>query len=130
MSVGDDEIRLPSTATSAAEGRHWVVSRALAHRAAQDQLSVIELLTSELVTNAVRHPDPATGITLRVAPVGAELVVAVSDGDPRLPVVRPADPDRIGGNGMRIIDTLASAWGVEPRGTHGKTVWFSTPLSS
>lgn len=130
MSGVGHEIRLPSTASSAAEGRHWVLAHAVAYRVAPDQLPVVELLTSELVTNAVRHPDPATGITLSVAQAADELVVSVSDGDSRRPVVRPPDPERVGGNGMRIIDMLASAWGVETRGTHGKTVWFSTPLSS
>ena len=34
----------------------------------------------------------------------------------------PVDPERIGGLGLRIVDQLASAWGVAPF-PGGKTVW-------
>src|SRR4051812_16595398 len=82
-----------------------------------------ELLTSEIVTNAVKH---TTGIvTLAIECDGRHLAVAVADDSPDTPVIRRAGPDDIGGRGMRLVDRLAAAWGCRHRADgKGKVVWF------
>lgn len=86
------------------------------------------LCVSEVVSNAVQHGRPA--ITLRLDSGRGGLGVEVTDhgGPIDLDGLTPADDDSPGGRGLRIVDTLARAWGVRPGTTeeHGqnKTVWF------
>jgi len=82
-----------------------------------------ELLTSEVVSNAVMHGAPPLSLSVRAG--DGHLTVAVSDGGedlPRFPA-GDADPDAVGGRGLRIVQLLASAWGIHTS-ARGKTVWF------
>lgn len=91
-----------------------------------DGVDAILLLVSELVTNAVVHAGPATGdrdIVLTVDRANGVVHVEVSDRDPTLPVRgEPASGDPAG-RGLRLVDALASDWGVIPC-DGGKVVWF------
>jgi len=82
----------------------------------------VQLLVSELVTNAVLHAGTAVHVSARVEP--GRILVAVSDGDPQH---APRQPERgamaTSGRGMRLVALLASSWGVEVRET-SKVVWF------
>ncbi|SED86168.1 Anti-sigma regulatory factor (Ser/Thr protein kinase) [Streptomyces misionensis] len=86
------------------------------------QSEIAELLTSELVTNALVHTDDDAVLTAVVAPGG--LRVEVRDFVPRRPQVRTPQPDDdTHGRGMVLVESLADAWGVRPHGV-GKSVWF------
>ncbi|MGZ0205698.1 ATP-binding protein [Streptomyces sp. RM1] len=86
------------------------------------QSEIAELLTSELVTNALVHTDDDAVLTAVVAPGG--LRVEVRDFVPRRPQVRTRQPDDdTHGRGMVLVESLADAWGVRPHGV-GKSVWF------
>jgi anti-sigma regulatory factor (Ser/Thr protein kinase) len=82
-----------------------------------------ELLTSEIVTNAVRHARQV--ITIDIECDERSLAVAVADDCPDVPVVKSVGTNHISGRGMRLVDRLAAAWGCRPSkdGT-GKVVWF------
>jgi serine/threonine-protein kinase RsbW len=81
------------------------------------------LLTSELVTNAVIHAPGA--IVLNVELLQNRLRVAVVDHGPGRPVVQPPeDLSRPSGRGMVIVDSMSSAWGVDPLPGGAKSVWF------
>jgi signal transduction histidine kinase len=93
----------------------------------------VALLTSELVSNAVRHARTPFTVTVEAAPDVVR--VAVADDDQTRP--RPAWPDPTAehGRGLRLVGRLAHAWGVEEHGSStrpgaspgqpvGKTVWF------
>jgi anti-sigma regulatory factor (Ser/Thr protein kinase) len=85
-----------------------------------------ELLVSELVTNAITH---GTG-KVRVAVDCADhcLSVTVGDDEPTSPELQPERLLSMGGRGLRMIESLASSWGVKPRPDgHGKDVWFRLP---
>jgi len=88
-----------------------------------DAIEDAVLLTSELVTNAVRHGLPP--VTLTIAAAVDCLTVTVSDSSPALP--RPMEPAAsvTGGRGLHIVQSLAQSWGVtlENAGP-GKQVWF------
>ncbi len=85
-------------------------------------MEIALLLTSELVANAVLHGTGAVGVHMTWGEGG--LRVGVKDNSPELPVLRGLDLEAPNGRGLRMVDGLASDWGVS-RGEPGKTVWFS-----
>jgi anti-sigma regulatory factor (Ser/Thr protein kinase) len=89
------------------------------------------LIVSELVTNSVLHADIDTHqtLSLELTTLNDHLRIAVIDpGSPLLPRLLPLDPARPGGLGLRLVDQLSSAWGVE-RDADGTTrVWCDLPL--
>ena len=87
-----------------------------------ERSEIAELLTSELVTNALMHTDRDAVFTATVEPDG--LHVEVRDFAARRPVVRlPAPDESTHGRGLLLVQSLADAWGVRPHGI-GKAVWF------
>ncbi|MGZ4153800.1 MAG: ATP-binding protein [Actinomycetota bacterium] len=86
----------------------------------------LELLVTEVVTNAVRHGGrrPTDEIVVRLWANDCVHVEVVDSGSP---FERPAGPDRLApsasGWGLFLLDRLTSAWGVEAEG-NGKKVWF------
>ena len=89
--------------------------------------NVVPLLTTELVSNAVRHAVGSVGLELALLRDGV-LRVEVRDGCPDAPVVRRSNPGGVGGHGLTIVDTLARRWGVE-RYEDSKVVWFEAFVS-
>jgi anti-sigma regulatory factor (Ser/Thr protein kinase) len=93
------------------------------------------LLSSELVTNSVRHSGsaiPGGVVTVTVA-AGVEVVrVEVTDrigsGVPVLPSAAPADGGAEGSRGLWLVDALAARWGYE-RGGGLATTWFGSGRS-
>ncbi len=85
-----------------------------------------ELVTSELVANAVRHG--ATPVTLTVTVSGGLLTIAVADADPHgTPIPRPADASATGGRGMAIVASMAQRWGCT-QDVASKVVWAELAL--
>jgi anti-sigma regulatory factor (Ser/Thr protein kinase) len=84
-------------------------------------------LVSELATNAVLHA--RTPFTVGLERVGDLLRVSVRDGSPLAPRVRTYGSESTTGRGLRLVETLARSWGVEP-GTDGKAVWFELPADA
>ncbi len=87
----------------------------------------VELMVSEVVTNAYQHS--ATETYVSVERTSDDFRVTVWDHAPGTPTPRtPADSDERG-RGLGIVEACADEWGVwtYPR---GKAVWFSvTPKS-
>ena len=79
-----------------------------------------ELLTSELVTNAVIHA--RSDVTVSVAVSDGIAEIGVTDVSPEPPTPRWAASGAEGGRGLRLVDLLASDWGVAYLET-GKQVW-------
>lgn len=80
------------------------------------------LLTSEVVTNAIRHSGGPVG--LETGPHRGGIIVAVSDDSDILPAIRDVEPYGERGRGMHLVDAIAVEWGVERRSPETKTVWF------
>ena len=80
-----------------------------------------QLIIGELAANVVRHA--RTDFELKVEWEAPILRVAVSDGSSIVPAITDL-ADESGGLGLRMVDNLASEWGIE---THqdGKVVWFT-----
>lgn len=83
---------------------------------------IAELLTSELVTNALVHTDRDAILTATVRP--GRLRVEVRDFVGRRPKLNvPSADDSTHGRGLMLVQSLADAWGVRAHGV-GKVVWF------
>lgn len=88
----------------------------------------LELLTSEVVTNALIHAHTDVDVLLREYP--DRIRVEVRDNDPRPPVpaavldLDDADVEEAeSGRGLIIVEAVAEAWGSSPAG-RGKNTWF------
>ena len=123
------ELRVPADAGSVRRARHWVTFLARRHGAEGRALTLLELLTSEVVTNAVQHAPVTTAVTLRLRRVDHTVTVEVDDDSDTEPESVVRDPGH-GGWGIRFVEHMASDWGVTQRAPAGKTVWFCVPLDA
>jgi anti-sigma regulatory factor (Ser/Thr protein kinase) len=89
----------------------------------ETDLGALLLLTSEIVTNAVRHADPPRTLLIEAEPGAVRVTVTDSSSRPPTPV-KPAGTLREAGHGLGIVQTLSAAWGHEPTSS-GKSVWFT-----
>jgi anti-sigma regulatory factor (Ser/Thr protein kinase) len=118
------ELRFPPELTTPAFARAAVA--AMASELPEEVVSDIELLTTELVTNALKHATVSQSeqIIVRLVLRDGARVEVIDPGPPFNPhPVRPLSPGCTSGWGLFIVDTLATRWGVEPEGP-GKKVWF------
>jgi anti-sigma regulatory factor (Ser/Thr protein kinase) len=91
----------------------------------------IELLTSEVVTNAIRHArvDPLGEVILRVDASDDHVRVEVLNPGPSFDPPVPSIPGVNGtGLGLFLVDALADAWGVDREGPRTK-VWFEISMN-
>ncbi|NHC13342.1 SpoIIE family protein phosphatase [Motilibacter deserti] len=98
-----------------------------------EAVDAVVLLTDELVTNAVVHAH--SPLLLELSATADHVRVAVTDESPRLPAPRGQSQDSAdaldavseGGRGLRLVELLASRWGVD-RLPVGKRIWFEVDL--
>ncbi|WP_181383487.1 ATP-binding protein [Streptomyces sp. NWU339] len=130
-------LRLPHDPRAVRVAR-MTVRAALDGHGMQDAVDVVELLTSELVTNAYQHTKGPSSLRLTCLSDG-RLRVGVWDSHPYIPA--PFDGfswDRVAlapagaesGRGLRLVQEYADSWGgwalgdgVPGRGA-GKLLWF------
>ncbi|MDX2648862.1 SpoIIE family protein phosphatase [Streptomyces sp. PA03-1a] len=84
-----------------------------------------ELITSELVTNAIRYGGDPVGLRLIRDDT---LVCEVSDPSQTQPRLRRARLSDEGGRGLFLVAQLSSRWGSRYT-AGGKTIWAEQPLS-
>lgn len=89
----------------------------------------IELIVSELVTNATRAAGLSRGDGLTTAVVRLWLfsdlrhvLIRVWDGNTQMPVRRDAAPDEESGRGLMLVEHLCNEWGAYQE-SGGKVVW-------
>ena len=121
MSVIEARTLLPGDTTTPAAARRFVRTALESVEADPRVIETAELLTTELVTNAIVHVGSKSQLFLRVA--RGIVRVEVTDPDDHLPSMAAPNVDDDSGRGLLIVNGLASAWGVERTPT-GKTVWF------
>ncbi|MFD3328357.1 ATP-binding protein [Streptomyces sp. NPDC058701] len=109
-------------ATTPATARHHVTELLRAAGASLDSVTAADalLVTSELVTNAMRH---GGGITrFHAALIGDTLHLTVSDASPHHPALRPAARGRVGGFGWPLIQRLTDHVGITSLPGGGKSI--------
>ena len=115
------ELQLEPDRSNVALARRFVMDavHALGQDAAAD---VAELLTSEVVTNAVLHA--GTSVQLRVVGESGAVRVEVTDGSAAAPARRHYSAEAATGRGLGLVEALATEWGTITQ-AGGKTVWFT-----
>jgi anti-sigma regulatory factor (Ser/Thr protein kinase) len=113
---------LPSTPYSVQMARFYIRA-ALTYHKLGDYAEDVEMVTSELVTNAIRHAGALKfGLeVMRLAGSGAVAVI-VTDSSPIPPVKLDLSEDIEHGRGLRIVDSLSTSWGWRPQDP-GKAVY-------
>ncbi|WP_282699232.1 ATP-binding protein [Streptomyces sp. CC219B] len=131
-------LRLPHDPRAARVAR-MTVRAALAGHGMHEVVDVVEMLTSELVTNAYLHTRGPASLRLTALSDG-RLRVGVWDSHPHIPPpfdkappvapVSPAPLNADGGRGLHLVQECADSWGgwalgddVLGRGA-GKLLWF------
>ena len=110
---------------SVGESRRYVRGR-LAGVLGPERLAEAELLTSELVTNAVRHAALHDGAFIRVEvevdPQAVQVSVVDSGSGFDFGKILWKPRDDAGGWGLILVEKLADRWGIDPASPH--SVWF------
>ncbi len=101
-----------------------LVRESLKKWALTEMSDTTELLTSELVTNALRYADGQ--ITVRMV-LERTLVCEVLDDSAALPRLRHAGTSDESGRGLHVVSQLAQRWGTRMTNA-GKVVWCEQPL--
>ncbi|MEU9110284.1 SpoIIE family protein phosphatase [Streptomyces sp. NPDC048483] len=114
---------LDPKAQTAGQARR-LARRALARWGLDELTDQVELLVSEVVTNAVRYAERP--ITLRLLRTDV-LRCEVGDDVPQLPRLRQARPSDEGGRGLYLVNRMARRWGAT-RLSMGKVVWFELSM--
>ncbi|WP_371783645.1 ATP-binding protein [Streptosporangium subroseum] len=111
------------------------VQRVLEGWRRDDLIETAQLVTSELVSNAIKAHASSSAVTeaaAHVSPehiwidlysVGEEIVLRVWDASRTPPLLRVPDLDDEGGRGLCLVDLLARNWGYHRPASGGKIVW-------
>jgi anti-sigma regulatory factor (Ser/Thr protein kinase) len=124
------EIALTRDAHAPARAR-GELRQAILGRLSDRDSATATLLTSELVTNAVIHPEQAVGglVGLRITTYSERIRVEVTNEGPGFDPLdlQPRRPREAGGHGLVVVDGLASRWGTTRcviGDAEGFCVWF------
>jgi len=115
-------VRLPAGPIAAPKARSQVRAIMNAWDVPVDP-GIAVLLTSELVTNALRHEAGET-VTLAITCSFAQLRIDVHDTSRLLPVLVEAPADAEAGRGLMLVATLSDQWGAYSTPA-GKAVYFT-----
>ena len=122
-------VRLATGPAAPAEARRRVRDAIRSWRVPVD-LDAALLLTSELVTNAIRHEagqeagQGAQAVMLAITSSRGRLRVDVHDTSRSLPAVAEVPADAETGRGLLLVETLSDEWGFY-RTPAGKAVYFT-----
>jgi anti-sigma regulatory factor (Ser/Thr protein kinase) len=94
----------------------------------------VELLVSEIVTNAIRVSQSiihVTSVRLWLRSDKSHVLLLVWDGNPRPPARIDAAGDSERGRGLLLVDTISDRWNwYRPDDMDGKIVWAEVSLIS
>ncbi|HWD55423.1 MAG TPA: SpoIIE family protein phosphatase [Acidimicrobiales bacterium] len=119
--------RFTATHASVARARRFLLDQLPG--GCRDGRDVLALMLSELATNSVQHADTEFEVDVATTdhPGGRWVRVSVTDEASGFPTPQEPAPDAPHGRGLRIVESLADAWGIEMRRDRpGKTVWCTS----
>ncbi|MFI1097345.1 ATP-binding protein [Streptomyces sp. NPDC020917] len=112
--------------------RHQVSRALTGWGVPEDAVDTAVLITSELLTNAIRHchyDDPAHMVFVCITDEGPELLLEVSDPSRERPRAGTAASDAESGRGLMLVRAAAADFGTRDREPTGKTVWATVGKS-
>jgi anti-sigma regulatory factor (Ser/Thr protein kinase) len=118
-------LRLPSRPEAVSAARKALASlNGDLHLVSSERLQDVQLLASELVTNAIRHSE-RDDVSVVVRSSATMLRVEVANAGAAFDEVALPEPshETAGGWGLRIVELIAHRWGVDPS-PDGVQVWF------
>lgn len=121
-------VELAAEPASVREARLFVRGRLREHGLAEIEDDV-QLVVSELATNAVNHARTPFVVTVRRD--DSRVVLTVQDGTPARPGVVKVEAMDTGGRGLPIVDAFSHDWGSVEHPDATKSVWasFTVPRS-
>ena len=122
-SLDEARTELDRDLRSGSQARKFV-TEALERWDCESALDTVQLLVSELVTNAVVHAGSKPNVAVLLLPHAIRVEVADDAASGLAP--RDATDSDESGRGLFLLDELSSAWGVDAS-DDGKTVWFEVP---
>jgi anti-sigma regulatory factor (Ser/Thr protein kinase) len=111
--------RFPPTSPSVRAARAYTVAALRRETDDPALISDIELIVSELATNAVKHAGTIFEVAVHIDGL---IRIDVSDQSPLLPELRPASPTAHSGRGLHLVDAMCDRWGVKVHDDY-KCVW-------
>lgn len=121
--VRQETTRLRAHASSARAARRFL-REVLESWRCDEALEAVLLAANEVVTNAIIHAHSEVELVVRLR--SRVIRIEVLDGAARLPAPRDGPDDSLGGRGLKVLDAVASRWGVDTL-PGGKRVWFEVP---
>ncbi|MBV8992385.1 MAG: ATP-binding protein, partial [Pseudonocardiales bacterium] len=119
---------IPPHSAAPAAARRFVRETCAAWSLPQAVKELAELVSSELVTNAVKHAHSSSRVTLTYT--GSALRVSVRDYRPSpIPRPRPIDIAARHGRGLHLVAAMADTWGADQH-PDGKTIWANLACPS
>jgi serine/threonine-protein kinase RsbW len=116
---------LPSIPASVPVAR-FHIRAALGFHQLEEYADDLEVITAELVTNAIQHVrgdgTGTVGVTLARTRNPEAVTVVVTDSSQEGPMTRKAPDGSERGRGLRIVDELSDCWGWNPE-DGGKAVY-------
>lgn len=121
--VWSHEIRFPGQRTSASKAREFV-GQHLREHGLPELADDVQLVASELATNAVVHARTPFTLTLQLM-TRQVLLLKVTDLAPSAPVlVAPVlHQDQAARHGMALVERVSRDWGVTGHADGSKSVW-------
>ncbi|MFC9585835.1 ATP-binding protein [Streptomyces yangpuensis] len=136
-----DRLTLATTPNAVGLARLYTTDVLTRWRVPADVIETVQLIVSELTTNAVQHSQVGEQVspysplsTLRTFELLLQLGngavrVSVWDYDERPPVLKQVGADATGGRGILLVAVMSSEWGHYPvRDRTGKVVWAEVSL--
>ncbi|HWJ85115.1 MAG TPA: ATP-binding protein [Cellulomonas sp.] len=119
----DDELVVAAEPRAPRAVRQWVM-RTIAELGVTGAANqVVELLTAELVSNAVVHGPAGAVVRVRLRVAGPLVRIEVTDAGHGRPAVRHPEPTAPSGRGLALVEALAQSWGTTAD-ADGTSVWF------
>jgi anti-sigma regulatory factor (Ser/Thr protein kinase) len=127
-----ESANIPGGAEAPSKARE-ILTELVGDRTPAGTLHDLHLLTTEIVTNAVRHAEVDESATLELRVVATPPVVRVSVTDPggdSLPRMQEVDVMVPGGMGLFIVEQVSDRWGFERSDDGSTEVWFELGQAS
>lgn len=125
-----NELHVPPADDSAARARQFVRNYC-ADQDLPELADDVQLVVSELVTNAVVHARTRIRVRIEELPSCVKLTVYDEAVDRPVPSLarRVLDEDE-SGRGLWLVDACTADWGTDVTGQEGKSTWAIFPVSS